>query len=84
MDTRKRIQEVSNDRVGEEKEVGMVRTHFFLHGGMSIMVKEKHFINYEAYKKNEAFQHIHGVNPEGGPYAHIIIHGHKHKVKHKK
>jgi hypothetical protein len=44
--------------------------------------KTKNFSSMEAYRKNEAYQHIHNVNPEHPPYSKIMIKGKPHKVQH--
>jgi hypothetical protein len=44
--------------------------------------KTKNFKSKEAYRKNEAYQHIHNINPKHPPYSKITIRGKPHKVIH--
>lgn len=45
-------------------------------------MKAKHFKNKEAYDKYVAYEHIHHLAKDHGPYPEVYIHGKKHKVKH--
>lgn len=47
-------------------------------------MKKLHFGSKAGYRRWTAYEHIHGLEKDRGPYPEVIIRGRKHRVMHKR